>query len=83
MSEVKIFQAKKSQSKKDWLEYGALGRNRTPDPLVRSQVLYPSELPAHLIGNQGGIFCLLKQNKSSDTYNVNKVTLNLAEKEKC
>ena len=25
---------------------GALGRIRTPDPLVRSQVLYPTELPA-------------------------------------
>ena len=27
--------------------YGALGRIRTPDPLVRSQILYPTELPAH------------------------------------
>ncbi len=26
---------------------GALGRIRTPDPLVRSQILYPTELPAH------------------------------------
>jgi hypothetical protein len=26
---------------------GALGRIRTPDPLIRSQVLYPTELPAH------------------------------------
>lgn len=25
---------------------GALGRIRTPDPLIRSQVLYPTELPA-------------------------------------
>ena len=25
--------------------FGALGRIRTPDPLVRSQVLYPTELP--------------------------------------
>jgi hypothetical protein len=25
---------------------GALGGNRTPDRLVRSQVLYPAELPA-------------------------------------
>ncbi len=24
---------------------GALGRIRTPDPLIRSQVLYPAELP--------------------------------------
>ena len=28
------------------LEYGAPGRIRTRDPLVRSQVLYPTELPA-------------------------------------
>ena len=26
-------------------ENGALGRIRTPDPLIRSQVLYPAELP--------------------------------------
>lgn len=26
---------------------GAPGRIRTRDPLVRSQVLYPTELPAH------------------------------------
>ena len=25
-------------------QYGAAGRNRTHDPLVRSQVLYPAEL---------------------------------------
>ena len=28
------------------LKYGAPGRIRTRDPLVRSQVLYPTELPA-------------------------------------
>ena len=28
----------------DPFEYGAAGRNRTHDPLVRSQVLYPAEL---------------------------------------
>ena len=27
---------------------GGLGRIRTPDPLIRSQVLYPTELPDHL-----------------------------------
>ena len=26
---------------------GALEGTRTPDPLIRSQVLYPAELPAH------------------------------------
>ena len=26
---------------------GAPGRIRTPDPLIRSQVLYPAELPVH------------------------------------
>ncbi len=30
-----------------FLNNGALGRIRTPDPLVRSQILYPTELPAH------------------------------------
>ena len=29
-----------------WEGNGALGRIRTPDPLIRSQVLYPAELPA-------------------------------------
>ena len=28
--------------------FGAPEEIRTPDPLVRSQVLYPAELPAHL-----------------------------------
>ena len=28
--------------------YGAPGRIRTPDPLIRSQVLYPAELPVPL-----------------------------------
>ena len=27
---------------------GALEGTRTPDPLIRSQVLYPAELPAHI-----------------------------------
>ena len=27
---------------------GALEGTRTPDPLIRSQVLYPTELPAHI-----------------------------------
>tara|TARA_Y100000389_G_scaffold170502_1_gene177547 strand:- start:168 stop:308 length:141 start_codon:yes stop_codon:yes gene_type:complete len=27
--------------------FGAPGKIRTPDPLIRSQVLYPAELPAH------------------------------------
>ena len=30
------------------LIYGAPGEIRTPDPLVRSQVLYPTELRAHI-----------------------------------
>ena len=29
--------------------HGALGGIRTPDPLVRSQVLYPTELPAQVL----------------------------------
>ncbi len=31
--------------------YGAPGRIRTPDPLIRSQVLYPAELPVRCEGN--------------------------------
>jgi hypothetical protein len=31
------------------LKNGALGEIRTPDPLVRSQVLYPAELRAHIL----------------------------------
>jgi len=31
------------------LLFGAPEEIRTPDPLVRSQVLYPAELPAHWI----------------------------------
>jgi hypothetical protein len=31
-------------------KFGALGRIRTPDPLIRSQVLYPTELPAREAG---------------------------------
>lgn len=35
---------------------GAPGESRTPDPLVRSQVLYPTELRAHIIsGGERGI----------------------------
>ncbi len=30
-------------------ENGALGRIRTPDPLIRSQVLYPAELPERVM----------------------------------
>ncbi len=33
---------------------GAPGEIRTPDRLVRSQVLYPAELRAHLYRNVGG-----------------------------
>ncbi len=29
------------------MKYGAAGRIRTHDPLVRSQVLYPTELQPH------------------------------------
>jgi hypothetical protein len=34
---------------------GAPGETRTPDPLVRSQVLYPAELRAHSNGGERGI----------------------------
>ncbi len=32
-------------------KYGGLGRIRTPDPLIRSQVLYPTELPIRDTGD--------------------------------
>ena len=32
--------------------YGALEGIRTPDLLIRSQTLYPTELPAHLVCNR-------------------------------
>ena len=32
----------------EWLFYGTPGEIRTPDPLVRSQVLYPAELRAQI-----------------------------------
>ena len=34
---------------------GAPGRIRTSDPLVRSQILYPTELRARVIGGERGI----------------------------
>ena len=34
---------------------GAPGRIRTSDPLVRSQILYPTELRAHFRGGERGI----------------------------
>ena len=34
---------------------GAPGRIRTSDPLVRSQILYPTELRAHVAGGERGI----------------------------
>ena len=30
---------------------GAPGRIRTPDPLIRSQVLYPAELPVRMLSS--------------------------------
>ena len=41
---------KKRNPKVPCRKLGAPGRIRTRDPLVRSQVLYPTELPAHLKG---------------------------------
>ena len=34
----------------DWEVNGAPGESRTPDLLVRSQSLYPTELRAHTVG---------------------------------
>lgn len=40
-------QIKKRVKKKSSLSFGTLEGTRTPDLLVRSQSLYPTELPAH------------------------------------
>ena len=34
---------------------GGLGRIRTPDPLIRSQVLYPTELPIRVWWDLAGL----------------------------
>ena len=34
---------------------GAAEEIRTPDPLVRSQILYPTELQPHFLGGEQGI----------------------------
>ena len=39
---------------------GAPGKIRTPDPLVRSQVLYPAELQAHSLSILYFFFIFLK-----------------------
>ncbi len=52
------YASKKVKLRRKWQNYvsfhksrsGALGRIRTPDPLIRSQVLYPTELPARGVG---------------------------------
>ena len=38
----------------DLEESGAPGEIRTPDPLVRSQILYPTELRAHMMAEREG-----------------------------
>ena len=42
--EREVFSHKKTRHKAGFLNSGALGRIRTSDRLVRSQVLYPAEL---------------------------------------
>lgn len=39
---------------------GGLGRIRTPDPLIRSQVLYPTELPIRVSGDLDGDYLRCK-----------------------
>ena len=48
-----LFRLLKNLSK--YLIIGAPGRIRTSDPLVRSQILYPTELRAHKHGGERGI----------------------------
>ena len=45
---------KKPQHVRLIVQVGALREIRTPDPLVRSQVLYPAELWARDISKRGG-----------------------------
>ncbi len=46
---ISILEQKKSPVlSRRFLINGARGKIRTPDPLVRSQVLYPAELPARM-----------------------------------
>ena len=40
------------------LKFGAPGKIRTPDPLIRSQVLYPAELPVLFRPTQDQIYDL-------------------------
>ena len=42
-----VFRPELPQRVRQELYNGALGGSRTPDLLVRSQMLYPAELPAH------------------------------------
>ena len=46
----------------EWLFYGTPGEIRTPDPLVRSQVLYPAELRAHNKNDYKSIKCSFGKN---------------------
>ncbi len=48
---------------------GALGRIRTPDPLVRSQILYPTELPAR---DHDTFYCLNNFYRLNNFYCRNK-----------
>ena len=51
VSELECAATKRSKS----IElYGAPGEIRTPDPLVRSQILYPTELRAHILAEREG-----------------------------
>ncbi len=43
---------------------GALGRIRTPDPLIRSQVLYPTELPVRVQSDLSDCEAAFKRKKA-------------------
>ncbi len=66
MKDANEVHGKRSRPK---LGNGAPGAIRTPDPLLRRQVLYPAELRAHTEQNRFRIFS--QSNSSGKTFSLN------------
>ena len=60
------YKAKKSPSLRGFSKYGALGRIRTSDRSVRSRVLYPAELQAHILRGALSRFILVASIKMAE-----------------
>jgi hypothetical protein len=56
-------------NRQPFVYYGAPGEIRTPDRLVRSQVLYPAELRAHLL-NGWGLYIKLAEREDYSAYGL-------------